>query len=124
MLTENYMKKIQIILKKFQNSDSCIQRNILFCSTITIGSIWVNIKLNTAGIYNIETLREGKDFISDLIVLFENMEKEESFLDLKQALKPVFETWQGKKYFNDLSDKEIKNILSEAKSLCLDKLLK
>ena len=87
-------------------------------------SIWVDIKLNTAGIYNIKSLREGKDFISDLIVLFENMEKEESFLDLKQALKPVFETWQGKKYFNDLSDKEIKNILSEAKSLCLDKLLK
>jgi len=52
------------------------------------------------------------------------MEKEESFLGLKQALKPVFETWQGKKYLNDLSDKEIKNILSEAKSLCLDKLLK
>ena len=87
-------------------------------------SIWVDIKLNTAGIYNIESLREGKDFVSDLIVLFENMEKEESFLGLKQALKPVFETWQGKKYLNDLSDKEIKNILSEAKSLCLDKLLK
>ena len=87
-------------------------------------SIWVNIKLNTAGIYNIESLREGKDFVSDLIVLFENMEKEESFMGLKQALKPVFETWQGKKYLNDLSDKEIKNILSQAKSLCLDKLLK
>jgi DNA repair exonuclease SbcCD nuclease subunit len=87
-------------------------------------SIWVNIKLNTAGIYNIESLRESKDFVSDLIVLFENMEKEESFMGLKQALKPVFETWQGKKYLNDLSDKEIKNILSQAKSLCLDKLLK
>jgi DNA repair protein SbcD/Mre11 len=89
-----------------------------------IPSLWVNIKLNTAGIYNIESLRESKDFVSDLIVLFENIEKKESFMDLKQALKPVFETWQGKKYLNDLSEEEIKDILSQAKSLCLDKLLK
>ena len=87
-------------------------------------SIWLSLKLNTAGIYDIESLREGKNFIADLINLFEAEEKGESFADLKKALKPVFETWQGKKYLNDLSDEEMKNILVQAKSLCLDKLLK
>jgi DNA repair protein SbcD/Mre11 len=87
-------------------------------------SFWINIKLNTAGIYDIASIREGKDFVADLINLFENIEKEGPFTDLKQAIKPVFEIWQGKKYLNDLSDKEIKDILSQAKSLCLDKLLK
>jgi virulence-associated protein VapD len=74
--------------------------------------------------YDIESLREGKDFIADLINLFEVEEKRESFADLKEVLKMVFETWQGKKYLNNLSDEEMKDVLVQAKSLCLDKLLK
>jgi len=87
-------------------------------------SVWPSLKLNTAGMYDIESLREGKDFIADLINLFEVEERRESFADLKEALKVVFETWQGKKYLNSLSDEEIKDVLVQAKSLCLDKLLK
>ena len=74
--------------------------------------------------YDIESLREGKDFIAYLINLFEVEEKRESFVDLKEALKMVFETWQGRKYLNSLSDEEMKDVLVQAKSLCLDKLLK
>jgi DNA repair exonuclease SbcCD nuclease subunit len=87
-------------------------------------SVWLSLKLNTAGMYDIESLREGKDFIADLINLFEVEEKRESFADLKEVLKMVFETWQGKKYLNNLSDEEMKDVLVQAKSLCLDKLLK
>jgi len=87
-------------------------------------SIWLNLKLDTAGIYDIESLREGKDFVGDLINLFEVEEKEESFADLKEVLKPVFETWQGKKYLHNLSGEEMKDLLVQAKSLCLDKLLR
>ena len=87
-------------------------------------SVWLSLKLNTAGIYDIESLREGKDFIADLLNLFEVEGKGESFEDIKEVLKPVFETWQGKKYLNDLSDEEMKDVLVQAKSLCLDKLLK
>jgi DNA repair exonuclease SbcCD nuclease subunit len=87
-------------------------------------SIWLNLKLNTAGIYDVESLREGKDFIADLVNLFDVEGKRESFEDLKEVLKPAFETWQGKKYLCDLSDEEIKGFLAQAKSLCLDKLLK
>ena len=87
-------------------------------------SIWLNLKLDTAGIYDVESLREGKDFIADLVNLFDIEGKAESFEDLKEVLKPAFETWQGKKYLHDLSDKEMKDFLVQAKSLCLDKLLK
>jgi len=87
-------------------------------------SIWLNLKLDTAGIYDVESLREGKDFIADLVNLFDVEGKRESFEDLKEVLKPAFETWQGKKYLCDLSDEEIKSFLAQAKSLCLDKLLK
>jgi DNA repair exonuclease SbcCD nuclease subunit len=87
-------------------------------------SIWLNLKLHTAGIYDVESLREGKDFIADLVNLFDVEGKGESFADLKEVLKPAFETWQGKKYLHDLSDEEMKDFLAQAKSLCLDKLLK
>ena len=87
-------------------------------------SIWLNVKLDTAGIYDVESLREGKDFIADLVNLFDVEGKRESFEDLKEVLKPAFETWQGKKYLCDLSDEEMKDFLAQAKSLCLDKLLK
>jgi len=87
-------------------------------------SIWLNVKLDTAGIYDVESLREGKDFIADLINLFDVEGKRESFADLKEVLKPTFETWHGKKYLHDLSDEEMKGFLAQAKSLCLDKLLK
>ncbi len=87
-------------------------------------SIWLNLKLDTAGIYDVESLREGKDFIADLVNLFDVEGKRESFADLKEVLKPAFETWQGKKYLHDLSDEEMKDFLVQAKSLCLDKLLK
>ena len=87
-------------------------------------SIWLNLRLDTAGIYDVESLREGKDFIADLANLFDVERKRESFEDLKEVLKPVFETWQGKKYLHDLSDEEMKDFLVQAKSLCLDKLLK
>ena len=87
-------------------------------------SIWLTLKLDTAGIYDIESLRKGKDFIADFVNLFELEEKEKSLADLKEVLKPAFETWQGEKYLNNLSNEEMKDILVKAKSLCLDKLLK
>ena len=89
-----------------------------------IPSVWLNLKLDTAGIYDIESLRQGKDFVADLINLFETEERAETYPELRDVLKPMFETWQGKKYLEGLSDQEMKDILVQAKSLCLDKLLR
>ena len=87
-------------------------------------SIWLSLKLDTAGIYDLETLKEGKDFIADLINLFELEQRGEVSSDFKEVLKPVFETWQGKKYLHNFSDEEIKDVLTKARSLCLDKILR
>ena len=86
-------------------------------------SIWMTLKLNTSGIRDIESLRQGKDFISDLIALFEIEGKSEAHPELEEVLKPMYETWQGKKYLKDLSDSEIRDLLVQARSLCLDRLL-
>ena len=87
-------------------------------------SIWVNLKLNTLGVYDIDSLRHGKDFVADLINLFEVEEKAESFPELEEFIKPMFENWQGKKYLKSLTNQEMKDVLIQAKSLCLDKLLR
>ena len=87
-------------------------------------SIWVNLKLNTLGVYDIDSLRQGKDFVADLINLFEIEEKAESFSELEEFIKPMFENWQGKKYLKSLTNQEMKDVLIQAKSLCLDKLLR
>jgi len=89
-----------------------------------IPSIWLDLKLDTCGIYDMESLRQGKDFISDLIALFDDEEKSETHAELKEVLKPLFETWQGIKYLDDLTDVEMKDILAKARSLTLDRLLK
>jgi DNA repair exonuclease SbcCD nuclease subunit len=89
-----------------------------------IPSIWVNLKLNTLGVYDIDSLRQGKDFIADLINLFEIEGKADSFPELEELIKPMFENWQGKKYLKSLTNQEMKDVLIQAKSLCLDKLLR
>lgn len=89
-----------------------------------VPSIWLDLKLDTCGIYDMETLRQGKDFKADLIALFDDEERSENHTELREALKPLFETWQGIKYLDDLSEDEIKYILVQARSLALDKLLR
>ena len=86
-------------------------------------SVWLSLKLETDGLYDIESLRQGKDFTADLITLFGEEGRLETHPDLKEVLKPMFETWQGKKHLEYFSDAEMKDILIQARSLCLDKLL-
>jgi DNA repair exonuclease SbcCD nuclease subunit len=86
-------------------------------------SVWLNLKLETDGLYDIESLRQGKDFTADLITLFGEEGRLETHPDLKEVLKPMFETWQGERHLEDFSDAEMKDILIQARSLCLDKLL-
>ncbi len=86
-------------------------------------SVWLSLELETDGLYDIESLRQGKDFTADLITLFGEEGRLETHPDLKEALKPMFETWQGKKHLEYFSDAEMKDILIQARSLCLDKLL-
>ena len=89
-----------------------------------VPSVWLDLKLDTYGIYDMDSLRQSKNFIADLIALFDDEERLATHTELKEVLKPLFETWQGIKYLDDLSDKEIRHILIQARSLALDRLLR
>ena len=83
-------------------------------------SIWLDLRLDTCGIYDMESLRQGKNFIADLITLFDDEERSETHAELKEILKPLFEAWPGERHLDNLSNKEIKDLLAKARSLILD----
>jgi len=66
-------------------------------------------------------LKEGKDFIADLLNLYE--EDKELNHKVRDAMKPVFESWAGRKYFDDFSDEDIQAITLKARNLALDQLV-
>ncbi len=121
-LSLNGRTQIHAELKKGDSLESLHDETRIYFEG-RIPSVWLNLKLETDGLYDIDSLRQGNDFIADLITLFEDEGKLETHTELKEALKPVFETWQGKKHLDDFSDAEMKDILIQARSLCLDKLL-
>jgi len=89
--------------------------------------IWLGkLKLKTAGTYDLEMLRKGNNFISDIISLYDELEDVESphWEPIRKALEPLFSTWQGQRHLEELSTEEILEIVNEAKSLTLDKLIK
>ncbi|MCH8156447.1 MAG: DNA repair exonuclease [Nitrospinae bacterium] len=86
-------------------------------------AVWMDLVLDTDGVYDVESLKQGNDFIADILGLYEEVEKSGEKVELKEALKPMFETWQGRKYLEDFSDEEMRGILVRARSLTLDQLL-
>ena len=83
--------------------------------------IIVDLSIQTYGTYDLESLKEGKDFIADLLNLYE--EDKELNHKVRDAMKPVFESWAGRKYFDDFSDEDIQAITLKARNLALDQLV-
>ena len=88
-------------------------------------SPWVMIELSnqTAGNYDINNLKEGKDFIADLVNLCDETDKEALQNKVRDGLKPVFETWAGRKYLDELSKEEIDELIQKSRDLALDQLV-
>ena len=88
-------------------------------------SPWVMIELSnqTAGNYDINNLKEGKDFIADLVNLCDETDKEALQNKVRDGLKPVFETWAGRKYLDELSKQEIDELIQKSRDLALDQLV-
>jgi DNA repair exonuclease SbcCD nuclease subunit len=89
--------------------------------------IWLEkIILKTAGTYDIETLREGANFISDLLCLYDDLAVtgRKHWEDIMSALEPLFSNWQGGRYLEELSHEELLEILDEARDWTLDSILK
>jgi hypothetical protein len=69
-------------------------------------------------------LKQGNDFIADLLALYEEFETGAGDEDLRATLKPVFENWSGRKYLEPYSPEDVQEILRAARNLTLDQLLK
>lgn len=89
--------------------------------------IWIEtLNLKTVGTYEIDRLRKGIDFVADIISLYDELENDENEYigNIKTALEPLFTTWQGQKYLDEISDEELKEISVEARNWILDKLVR
>ncbi len=86
-------------------------------------SPWVLVDLftQTAGTYDIDSLKEGKDFVADLISLCEDGQNQQLQSKIQEAMKPVFESWAGRKYL--VTDEDIDEITLKARNLALDQLV-
>ena len=86
-------------------------------------SPWVLVDLSTqtAGTYDIDSLKDGKDFVADLLNLCEDNKNEQLQNKIQEAMKPVFESWAGRKYLED--DEDIQAIILKARNLALDQLV-
>ncbi|MBT3366860.1 MAG: hypothetical protein HN416_06875, partial [Nitrospina sp.] len=88
-------------------------------------SPWIIIDLSTqtSGTYDIDSLKEAKDFVADLINLCEDDQDKQLENKVREAMKPVFESWAGRKYLDDFSTEETQAVILKARNLALDKLV-
>jgi DNA repair protein SbcD/Mre11 len=83
----------------------------------------VDLSVQTAGTYDIDALKEAKDFVADLINLCEEDQDKQIENKVRESMKPVFESWAGRKYLDDLNSDEIQAVTIKARNLALDKLV-
>lgn len=88
-------------------------------------SPWVFVELcaQTMGNYDLENLKEGKDFIADLVNLCDEREQEELNNKIRDSIKPVFETWSGRKHLEEFSTEEMNRLILKSRNLALDQLV-
>jgi hypothetical protein len=88
-------------------------------------SPWViaDLSTQTSGTYDIDSLREGKDFVADLINLCEDDPNKQLEEKIQDAMKPVFEAWVGRKYLDTFSAEEVQAVTLKSRNLALDQLV-
>ncbi|MFQ5671625.1 MAG: exonuclease SbcCD subunit D [Nitrospinales bacterium] len=85
--------------------------------------VWVDLGLDTRGLYDIDSRRQGNDFIADILSLYDEAENGALLDDIKDTLKPLFEEWPGGRYLDDLTPEELMRLVQEARELTLDQLM-
>lgn len=88
-------------------------------------SPWVSVELRTqtAGTYDIQNLKEGKDFIADLVNLCDDAEQDTLNDKIRDSIKPVFESWAGRKYLEEISTEDMNELIHKSRNLALDQLV-
>jgi DNA repair exonuclease SbcCD nuclease subunit len=89
--------------------------------------IWLDrLNLDTAGTYDLDSLRQGTDLTADIISVFDEMENPESPCrkELHETFQPLFTKWQGRGYIEEISQDELLDLTNEAREQLLDLLLR
>lgn len=86
-------------------------------------ALWVTLAFQTQGTYDVEALRQGNDFIADLLALYDKADEAKETEALKQALSPLYENWAGSKYLEEISPEDLQNLILQARNLTLDQLV-
>ena len=83
--------------------------------------LWLEFRLQTRGAYDIDALKQGKDFIADLIALYDG--KTETLAECREPIKDLFQSWEGGYLLSELTVDELREILFQARNLTLDMLI-
>jgi len=89
--------------------------------------IWLDrLSLDTAGTYDLDSLRQGNDFIADIVSVFDELENPESqyWQELRGVFETLFDKWQGHGYLEELPHETLASLAGGAKERMLDMLLK
>jgi DNA repair exonuclease SbcCD nuclease subunit len=85
--------------------------------------VWVELVLETQGEYDVDSLRQGQDFIADIISIYDDADQPQILEEIRAELQPLFESWPGRKYLENISDDELKGLLVKARNLSLDQMV-
>ncbi|MDY6861794.1 MAG: DNA repair exonuclease [Thermodesulfobacteriota bacterium] len=87
--------------------------------------VWIeSIEDNTNSEIDRKLLLNRKDFIGDLVRLFEEFSHDKTKIaELKEALNPLFISPGGRKLLESFDDEHFLDLIKKAERLCLDKLM-
>jgi len=87
--------------------------------------VWIeSIEDNTNPEIDRKSLLERKDFIGDLVKLFEEFSGDKTKIaELKESLDPLFTSPGGRKLLESIDDEHFLDLIKKAETLCLDKLI-
>lgn len=89
--------------------------------------IWLDrLSLDTASTYDMDSLRQGNDFIADIVSVFDGLDNPQSpdWQELHEIFQTLFDKWQGHSYLEELPHETLVNLAGGAKERILDMLLK
>ena len=89
--------------------------------------VWLDrLNLDTAGTYDLDSLRQGKDFIADIVSVFDELQNPGSqrWKELRETFQPLFTKWPGRGYIEELSQDELLGLANKAREQLLDLLLR
>ena len=84
--------------------------------------VWLELEDRTRGVFDLEQLRGGQDFIADLLAQYdEALGGADETVD--QVLAELFRKWKGNALLDAPGEAEVRDLLERARDLTLDHLL-